>query len=559
MDWNNTGKSQAHKRFSLAVLIAAAAFLSACAGLPPAASQEAHREALAAGAAPVPAETPANRRATATLSIFSAAVAELPHASMPLPQADNETVTGSNGTFFDPDDIGQSPQSAPGGDTALALSPDPAIAATQHDPLAMPRDEAVADVSASDDIPAYDDGEPAEPYVDLWDRIRAGFSLPKLNDPRVAYQERWLLKNPKYMQRKLKRARLYLYHIVEEVERRGMPMEIALLPAIESAYQPHAYSRASASGLWQFIAPTARRYGIKMNWWYDGRRDVVASTTAALNYLEQLYTEFDGNWQFALAAYNAGERRVAGAVQNNQRRGLATDYVYLTSLKEETRNYVPKLMALVNIVSDPQAYGIELEPIPNRPYFARVDVGSQIDLKVLADLAKLPVGDFFDINPGFSRWASDPNGPYQVLVPIVKQDMLVQALAELPVSSRVRWRRHRVRRGDTLSTIARRNRVSVSAIQRANNIRGTLIRPGQDLMIPISSRPLSKQVANITRPLPRKVSRPRRQARAVYRVRSGDTLWSIARQYRVYVKQLARWNAIGPRDTLRIGTKLRIW
>lgn len=556
MDWTNTGKQKARKLRSLAILLAAPAFLAACASVPPAASRSAHPPATAAGAT---AETPANSWKIHTPLVFSEAVAELPAVPAALPQPPPETAASTDNTPLDPDNIGPVVDNADNGDRAFALRGQAIVIAPQHDVRPSFGDEPVADVSADDPLPVYDDAEPSMPFANIWDRIRAGFRLPKLNDPRVAYHERWFTQNPKYMQRKMQRARLYLYHIAEEVERRGMPMEIALLPAIESAYQPHAYSHARASGLWQFIAPTARRYGLKINWWYDGRRDIVASTTAALNYLEQLYAEFGGDWQLTLAAYNAGERKIHWAIRNNQRRGLATNYMYLTALKPETRNYVPKLMAMVNIVSNPQAYGIELEPIPNRPYFARVDVGSQIDLKVLAGLAKLPVGDFFDINPGFSRWASDPNGPHQVLVPIEKKDTLLQALEELPTGSRIRWRHHRVKRGDTLSTIARRNRVSVSAIRRANSIRGSLIHPGQDLIIPLSTRPLSKQVAHITRPFPRKVSRPRRRVRAVHRVRQGDTLWSIARRYRVYVKQIARWNSIRPRDTLRIGTKLRIW
>ncbi|MFQ5995723.1 MAG: LysM peptidoglycan-binding domain-containing protein [Acidiferrobacterales bacterium] len=416
----------------------------------------------------------------------------------------------------------------------------------------------VEDDAVAEEAPAHplrENSEPAQ-YENIWDRIRAGLQLPTLDDPKVAYHERWFLSNPKYMQRKMQRARLYLYHIVEEVERRGFPMEIALLPAIESAYHPHAYSHARAMGLWQFIAPTARRYGLKINWWYDGRRDIVASTTAALNYLEALHAHFDGDWHLALAAYNAGERKIERAIRYNERKSLPTNYSRLAYLRAETRHYVPKLMAMVNIVSNPHAYGIELPPIPNAPYFVRVDVGAQVDLKVVADLAQMPVGDFFDINPGFRRWATDPNGPHQVLIPIEKKARLIEGLANLADEARIQWRRHRVRRGDTLSTVARRYGVSVWAIKRANNLRSSLIRVGQSLVIPISSRPVSARLANITRPLP--VSRPR-GVRAVHYVRRGETLYSIARKYRVYVKQLARWNRMHPRDTLHIGRRLKIW
>ena len=395
-------------------------------------------------------------------------------------------------------------------------------------------------------------------YTDLWDRVRSGLRLPKLDHQRVAYHERWFSKNPEYMKRKMKRASLFLYHIVEELDRRGLPMDLALLPAIESAYQPHAYSRARASGLWQFIPSTARRYGLKVNWWYDGRRDVVASTTAALNYLEDLHAEFD-DWYLALAAYNAGEGKVRYLMERNRRRGLPTDYLHLRRLRPETHHYVPKLMAIINIVRNPEKYGITLEPIPNEPYFGRVDLGSQIDLNVVAKLADVPVGDLYDINPGFRRWATDPSGPHQVLVPIENKDTLVAGLANLSEDARIKWQRHRVKRGDTLGVIGKRYGVSVGAIKKANNIRGTLIGVDQNLMIPISSRPLSRNIANITRPLPRSRVGPRGRAKVIHRVRRGETLWSIARKYRVYVRQLARWNRMRTRDILRVGRRLKVW
>lgn len=427
---------------------------------------------------------------------------------------------------------------------AAAEPPERRPAGQMHD------ESAGAQVSEADSEPT------STQYGDIWDRIRAGFGLPALDDPRVSYHEQWFVKNPQYMDRKVERARLYLYHIVEEVEKRGMPMEIALLPAIESAYQPHAYSRARALGLWQFIAPTARRYGIKMNWWYDGRQDVLTSTRAALDYLEKLYTEF-GDWHLALAAYNAGEGKIHYTMAYNQRRGRPTSYQYLR-LRAETRHYVPKLLALSRIIANPDAYGIQITPIPNEPYFAPVDIGSQIDLNVVAQLADIPMGDLYDINPGFKRWATAPQGPHRVLVPIEKKEQLIEALNDLPDEHRIKWRRHRVRQGDTLSTIGRRYGVTVSAIKQANHIRGSLIRVNQNLLIPISARRLSRRVANVTRPAPR-VAPPKSQAKVVHRVRQGETLWSIARKYQVYVNQLARWNFMHTRDILRVGQRLNIW
>ncbi|MFQ6024489.1 MAG: LysM peptidoglycan-binding domain-containing protein, partial [Acidiferrobacterales bacterium] len=430
--------------------------------------------------------------------------------------------------------------------TALQHKASPELGDTADTPVVSDADTSVTPASSK------------PRYTDLWDRIRDGFGLATLDDSRVGYHERWFVSNPNYMERKLKRARLYLYHIVQEVERRGMPMEIALLPAIESAYQPHAYSHARAVGLWQFIGPTARRYGLKINWWYDGRRDVVASTTAALNYLEELHEVFDGDWHLALAAYNAGEGKIQWAMEHNRRRGRPASYSYLR-LKAETRHYVPKLLAFVNIVSDPEYYGVTLGPIPNEPYFARVDLGSQIDLNVVAKLAHVPVGDLYDINPGFRRWATDPNGPHQILVPVAKKETLIEGLNELPEGARIKWQRHKIRRGETLSTIARHYGMSVWAIKTANNLRGNLIRVGHNLMIPISNRALSRQIGNITRPLPSTRANPRGRAKIIHRVRKGETLWSIARRYRVYVYQLAKWNVMHPRDILRAGQRLKVW
>ena len=399
-------------------------------------------------------------------------------------------------------------------------------------------------------------------HTNLWQRIRAAYALLPLDSPLIAKHERWFSNNPEYMERMMGRAKLYLYYIVEEVEKRGMPMEIALLPAIESAYKPHAYSRARAVGLWQFIPSTGRHYGLKANWWYDGRRDVMASTNAALDYLEKLNKDFEGDWHLALAAYNAGEGRIMRARRYNQARGLPTDFVHLKKIKRETRNYVPKLIAMANIVADPDKYGLRLAEIPNEPYFARVDVGSQIGLDVVARLADVPIGDLYDINPGFKRWATDPNGPHHLLVPAEKKEALIVGLSNLSKSDRIQWRRHRIRRGDTLSTIARRYGVGIRSIKTANNLRGNTIRAGHNLMIPISSRKLSSQYANLTKPAPRryKTTYTRKgKVKIVHRVRRGETLYSIAKKYRVYIKQITQWNLIHKRDILRLGQRLKIW
>ncbi len=434
------------------------------------------------------------------------------------------------------------PAPAPASAVADASSVTPATAAT------VP---AASDASAQtpESTPA------ANNYPDIWARIRAGFAMRPLDSPLVDQEVQWFVNNPEYMRNMMERARLYLYYIADEVQKRKMPMEIALLPAIESAYKPHAYSRARAVGLWQFMPSTGRLYGLKANWWYDGRRDVQASTQAALDYLEKLHDDF-GDWELALAAYNAGEGKIARMMEYNRRHGRPTDYEHLR-LKRETQHYVPKLLAMARIVADPAKYGIKLADIPNEPYFARVDTESQVDLGVVAKLVDVPVDDLHDINPGYKRWATDPNGPHYLLVPVDKKEALIEGLNNLPERDRVRWSHHRVRRGDTLSQISRHYRIDVAVLKTANNLRSNMLHIGQDLVIPISSRPLSPAVVRTAYH-----SSPRASGRGepvIHRVRRGETLWSIARRYNVLVRQITKWNFIRPNRVLHLGQRLKIW
>jgi len=393
-----------------------------------------------------------------------------------------------------------------------------------------------------------------ELYPDVWSRMRAGFAMKPLEGNLVQIHERWFASNPQYMVRMTERARIYLHHIVKEIEKRGLPTELALLPAIESAYQPYAYSRARAVGLWQFIAPTGRLYGLRMNWWYDGRRDVEASTQAALDYLEKLYNEFDGDWHLALAAYNAGEGKINRMIQYNRSRGKPTDYQSL-KLKRETINYVPKFQAMVNIIANPEKYGVVLADIPNKPYFSKVEIGSQVDLGVVAKLTSLSLDELQVMNPGFTRWATDPDGPHTLLVPVDKHDEVVEALSTLSDADRIQYRAHQVRRGETLSEISRRYGVSVEAIRSTNRMTSNLLRTNQNLLIPVSTRTLPP----VTPVKVTATSVTTEKQPLVHIVRSGDTLSGIARRYGVLVKQLAEWNLLHTGDILRLGQRLKIW
>ncbi len=404
------------------------------------------------------------------------------------------------------------------------------------------------------------DHQPTEPPPpeDLWERIRAGFALADVDHPRIRTQFDWYARHPAYMARVAERARPYLYHIVDMMEEHGLPTEIALLPIVESAFQPFAYSHGRAAGIWQFIPATGRRYGLKQNWWYDGRRDVLASTRAAIELLDNLHREFHGDWLLALAAYNSGSGTVRRAVRNNRRRGRPTDFWHL-KLPPETRAYVPKLLALKKLIASPEAYGIELPAIPNEPYLAEVHLDGQIDLARAAELADIPLDELYRLNPGFNRWATDPDGPHILLIPRSKVDTFHAGLQKLPPGQRISWIRYRIRPGDTLSTIAVRHNVSIATLKRVNHLRGTRLRAGHSLMIPVASRSPRDYRLSADQRTRRLQNTPRKGTKVVYIVRPGDTFWDLSRKHGVSVRALAKWNGMAPRDPLKPGQKLVIW
>lgn len=394
--------------------------------------------------------------------------------------------------------------------------------------------------------------------VDVWERIRRGMRLEGRDHPGIARDLEWYARHQAYLDRVAERAQPYLHLIVEEVEKRGMPSELALLPVVESAFQPFAYSHGRAAGIWQFVPGTGRRFGLKQTWWYDGRRDIARSTQAALDYLQFLNKEFQGDWLLALAAYNSGEGTVLRAQRNNSRKGKPTDFWSL-DLPRETRGYVPKLLAISAIVADPAAYGIALKPIANEPYLAEVDVGSQIDLDLAAELAGISLDDMYRYNPAFNRWATDPDGPHTLLVPMANAEIFQARLAELPEMERIQWVRHAVRNGDTLASIASRYRTTVTLIKSVNGIRGNTIHVGNALVIPVARKDLSRYSLSAEQRLARIQETQRKGERIEYVVQQGDSLWSIAQAHGVSVNQLAKWNGMAPRDPLLPGRSLVIW
>ena len=415
---------------------------------------------------------------------------------------------------------------------------------------------------------------PSEQYTDLLDRIRDGYALPDVQHFAVDRELELYRSRPDFLDRTFKRGARYLYHIVAEIEKRKLPLELALLPVVESAFNPVAYSRSRASGLWQFIPSSGKHYGLEQNWWIDERRDVIEATDAALTYLQYLHGYFGGDWFLAIAAYNGGEGTVSSAVRRNQSRGLPTD-LWSLELRSETRDYVPKLLAISRLVRDPEAYGLQFTAIPNQPFFEVVEPGRQVHLGDAADLAGITRDDMFALNPGYNRMTTPPKGPHRLLLPIpnaehFRQAMLNQTLLEEQGKVLVAAVEpppdvhHRVRRGDTLSSIARRYGVPTESLRAANDLRGSVIRPGQSLLIPASGATatlaaLAPPREDIAAQLPeRQKSAYSAPKPRVHVVRSGDTLWGVARKYGVTVPTLADANGLSSQAGLIPGARLDI-
>ena len=445
-------------------------------------------------------------------------------------------------------------QPDPVGSTTVTASPQPgpsaATAATPETPaeIALPAPPQAAAQQAE------------EPVIeDLVAHLRSGFALPRSERPEVQREVTEFARHPAYFDRVLDSARPYLPHVAAEVEARGLPAELAFLPMIESAFDPFAYSHGRAAGLWQIVPGTGRHYGLKQNWWYDGRRDVVESTRAALDYLEYLHELFDGDWLLAIAAYNCGQGTMGRAIRQNRAAGRPVDFWHLR-LPKETRHYVPRLLGLAQVLADPEKFQLTLPEIPADATFSSVELDGQIDLAVAAELAGIELLQLQALNPGFNQWATDPEGPHRLLLPPEVADDFKLALAELPAEARVRWLRHRVRSGDTLGGIAQRYGITIATLQTANDIDGTRIRAGAHLMVPVSTLSVADYPLSADNRLARTQERARDgRVRREHTVRNGDSLWSISRRHGVGVRELAAWNGMAPGDTLAVGRTLVVW
>lgn len=454
---------------------------------------------------------------------------------------------------------GSSPVANAPASTSVAPSNTPSLPITRQSQVTPPASAerfpgvVETDVSGTPATPSATDSQKKVVYDTLWARMRAGFAIPDLESPLVDRHTDWYANRPDYVQRVVERGRRYMHFVVEELEKRGMPLEIALLPMIESAYNPTAYSKAHASGMWQFIPATGRNYGLKQNWWYDGRRDVTAATRAALDYLEKLHGMF-GDWRLALAAYNWGEGAVSRAIERNQRQGLPTDYESLR-MPEETRNYIPKLQAVKNIIVEPERYGLALDDVPNEPYFIRVAAPGQIDFKRAAQLAEVPLEEFRSLNPAHNRPVITADSG-SLLIPADKADIFNANLNALEAPL-VSWQTYRLERNERLETVAARFGTSAAQLKLVNGVSTThKLKAGSTLLVPISASRLAQAKPEKFDALdfhpPEAVPEPR-----IHRAHKGDTLRGIAARYGVTIQQLMSWNrmrtaAVRPGQVLKI-------
>ena len=418
-----------------------------------------------------------------------------------------------------------------------------------------------------DDIHRYRNAD------NMWDLLRSEFTLPHYEDtPAVREQISWFLNNQQFLSRAAERAAPYLYYISQQVRKRHLPAEMVLLPMIESAYNPFVYSSVGAGGIWQMMPGTATDYGIKQSWWYDGRRDVIASTKAALDYLVYLGNFFDGNWLLAIAAYNTGAGNVLSAIRKNVRDGRNTDFWSLP-VHSQTKEYVPRLLALAAIISNPSQYFIDLPIVSNAPYLAEIDMGGQIDLKYAAYLAGLSLKELKQLNPGYNHVTTDPSGPFKLILPIENVAKFSENLMRAPSSpheERIHWDHYKVRVGDTLLAIARRFNTTPTTLKNMNSLTTAQLKPGTKLIVPKEMPDITKTIIDSEKQLklakkstvpsitPGKSPYQLKPGDTLYMARKGDTFNSISTKFHLDTKTLLAANNLDRPQAISVGAKLII-
>lgn len=405
----------------------------------------------------------------------------------------------------------------------------------------------------------------------IWDRLNQGFQMSSagVSNKQILAQERYYVAHPDVFNRSLDRSRKYLYYITTQVELRGMPSEIALLPMVESAFVPNAMSRVGASGLWQFMPETGEHYGLEQTWWYDGRCDIIAATNAALDYLQVLKAQF-GDWNLALAAYNWGEGNVARAMARAQAAGLKPVYDNL-ALPAETRSYVPKLLAIRNLVQDPAQFGLQLEAIPNQPYFVAINTGRHIDIPLAAKLAGISVQEFKDLNPAYNLPVFAYKNGREMLLPVDRLQAFKTNLAQWD-KPLLTWQVYLPKRTETVTQVARRTGMSTAQLRVINDIGGRVIRAGQPVLVAMNQTK-KKTLADVPRDdrdlfavnevkSTYKASKVQAEKSDIipveYVVQRGDTLFGIARRFGVSRSDLERLNGGKSLYRLKPGEVVRI-
>jgi len=400
-----------------------------------------------------------------------------------------------------------------------------------------------------------------QPAPDIWESLSKGFRLRnEMAHPRVAVQRRSLLEQSRFVEKAAENSTRYLYHVKQALVERNFPLELAFLPMIESGYDPRARSASQATGMWQLIPSTARHLGLRKNTGYDGSRDVVESTEAALQYLDQLQKHFDGDWLLTLAAYNAGQGTIGRAIKRNRALGKPTDFWHL-HLPQQTMDFVPRILAFAQLAAEADKYQIALPNIPDRPYFVTVDIARQIELSVAAELAKLPLEEIERLNPGYRRGITDSHGNHRLLIPADQAEALNYKLSLFSAERAAGWQHYKVKEGDSLESIAQRFDTSTTTIQQLNELDGSL-RTGEKLVLPAPWSLLTKRNGNDTKGAAAQHAESTADSSekgAQYRVRQGDTPWRIAKQHGISLNELTRLNGEAKLASLRPGTLLQVW
>jgi membrane-bound lytic murein transglycosylase D len=441
------------------------------------------------------------------------------------------------------------PASVPAAQSTAAK---PAEAATPSVVPAGPLQPITASAAASSGVAQL------QPPADLWERIRRGFAMPNLDNDLVRQQEQWYVSRPEYMQRMTERSRKYLFHIVEELERRNMPTELALLPFIESAFNPQAVSSARAAGMWQFMPATGHFFELKQNVFRDDRRDVLASTRAALDYLQKLYGMF-GDWHLALAAYNWGEGSVGRAIARNQKLGLGTTYAEL-SMPSETRSYVPKLQAVKNIVAGPEKFRAELPLIENHPYFQSVTVSRDIDVELASRLADVSVADFKALNPSMKRPVILAAGTPEILLPWDNAKVFQRNFEAYTEGQYASWTAWSAPVTMSASEAARRVGMKEADLRTVNTIPPRmLIKAGSVLIVPRSAKVQEDVTSHVADNGQLNLAPEHVTRRTMVKAGRHDTVASIAKRYRLSAAQVADWNSVGASAAFRSGQQVVVY